>query len=111
MWRGGLNKFGVAPRHERTLDGVVFDSKREMEVYSEFKVLKRCGEILDLELQPRVLLIPKPNKIEYIPDFRVVWKNGNEEWIDVKGMETPEFKLKAKMFRHFYPTRKLVIMK
>lgn len=77
----------------------------------EFANLLRVREILELEYQPVIVLLPKPNLVKYIPDFRVVWRNGNEEYVDVKGVETPAFRLKVKMLRHFYPNLKLVITK
>lgn len=46
-------KFQVARVEDRTLDGVVFDSKREMKRYAELKLREKAGEISDLELQPQ----------------------------------------------------------
>jgi hypothetical protein len=45
-------RFGVAPKDERTMDGVTFDSKREMRRYAELKQMERAGLIRNLELQP-----------------------------------------------------------
>lgn len=98
-----FNKYGVARKQDRTCDGITFASKHEMTTYQHFKLLQRAGEIKILELQPRFILIPKPNKIEYVADFRIIWADGREEIVDAKGMETPVFKLKLKLFRHFYP--------
>jgi hypothetical protein len=113
MWplSRGSGKYNVAPKADRTLDGRVFDSKREMHVAMEFEALRRNGDILEIEYQPVIELIPRPNRIKYVPDFRIVWRNGNEEYIDVKGVATATFNLKAKMFAHFHPDKKLIIMK
>lgn len=46
------NRFSVAPVDERTMDGIVFASKKEMKRYAELRLLQRAGEIKDLELQP-----------------------------------------------------------
>ena len=46
------SRFPVAPRSERTVDGVVFDSKREAKRYAELKLLQRAGAISALEVQP-----------------------------------------------------------
>ena len=35
-----------------TIDGITFDSKREMKRYCELKLLEKAGEISGLELQP-----------------------------------------------------------
>jgi len=112
MWqRRAGNKYNVAPQAARTALGRVFDSKREMQYAQEFEGLKKAGELLVLEYQPVVILTPKPNLIKYIPDFRVIWRNGNEEYIDVKGVETDVFKIKKKLFAHFHPDKLLVIMR
>lgn len=113
MWplSRGRGKFNVAPKADRTALGRVFDSKREMAVAMEFEALRRNGDILEIEYQPVIVLIPKPHLIKYIPDFRIVWKNGNEEYIDVKGVETATFRLKARLMAHVHPDKKLVIMK
>ena len=41
-----------------TIDGIVFQSKKEGNRYSELKLLERVGKITDLELQKRYELIP-----------------------------------------------------
>lgn len=40
-----------APKAERTIDGIVFDSKSEMNRWLELKLLERAGEISGLERQ------------------------------------------------------------
>lgn len=106
-----FNKFRVAPKTQRTCDGIVFASKREMRVYQDLKLLKRAKKIKDFELQPVFILIPKPNQIKYIGDFKVINLDGSEEIWDVKGYETPEFKIKKKLLKHHFPTVNLVIKK
>ena len=46
------NRFSVAPIADRTMDGVVFASKKELKRYAELRLLQRAGEVQDLELQP-----------------------------------------------------------
>ena len=45
-------RFYVAPKEQRTADGIVFDSRREMNRYLELKILERAGLIEDLQCQP-----------------------------------------------------------
>lgn len=40
--------------------------------------------------------------IKYIPDFLIAYTDGTSEVVDVKGMMTKDFKLKAKMFMAKY---------
>jgi hypothetical protein len=92
------SKFG----NERIeLDGIVFASKAEAKRYAELKALERAGEIAELELQPKFKLTVNGVEVcTYIGDFRyrhVATKKLVTE--DVKGFETKDFKLKAKLFK------------
>ncbi len=55
MWIGKAPKkagrYRVAPKEQRTVDGIVFDSKAEATYYAELKVRERLGEIARLTLQ------------------------------------------------------------
>ena len=92
------------------IDGRWYMSKREAEVAMDFQLKLKAGIITALEYQPVYVLIPKPNQIKYIGDFLVTYPDGRTEVIDVKGVETAVFKMKAKMFKHFYPHLPLVIL-
>ena len=50
-------------------------------------------------------------KIEYIADFLVTFKNGEQVVYDVKGYATPVFQIKQKLFRFKYPELDLRIIK
>lgn len=104
----GRNKYGAK---KTTVDGRTYDSRAEAEASVTLALAQRRGEIAVLEYQPVFELLPRPNRIKYVADFRVVWTNGIEEIIDVKGVETDGFKLKKKMFRHFFPEKRLRIVK
>ena len=41
-----------------TVDGIVFDSRKEARRYSELKILEKAGEIENLRRQVKFLLIP-----------------------------------------------------
>lgn len=97
------------------LDGITFDSKREAARYGELKLLEAAGEITSLEIHPRYkLLDADPYMMQratyYIGDFQYI-ENGKVVCEDVKGVETAVFKLKAKLFRMYYPDYELRIVK
>ena len=98
------HKYGVSPKEERTIDGALFASKAEAHAYQTLKMLKDTGQIVKLERQPRFSF---PMGFSYVADFDVTYDDGSRSIIDVKGMETPEFKLKRKCFEYFYPELKL----
>jgi len=93
------------------IDGHKFDSKLEARYYRKLVALKAAGEIEELELQPKLRLQngfddKKGNHhrpINYFPDFRIVWSDGKEEYIDTKGYKTSVYKLKKKLMLKKYP--------
>jgi hypothetical protein len=91
------------------VDNVTFDSIAEANRYVELKMMQKTGKIWGLELQPRFELQGKfvDNKgvkhgaITYVADFLYV----EEDQVvveDVKGMQTPVYKLKKKIFLYTY---------
>lgn len=111
----GKSKFGVdisqQGRQERTVDGITFDSKAEMQDYLTLKIAVQAGVITKLELQPRYLLQDaftdasgrKHRAIYYKADFRYVNSEGKIVVADRKGHKTQAYRLKAKLFRVKYP--------
>lgn len=108
------NKYHVSAASERTVDGRLFDSKLEMRIYQALRPL--VDEKL-LWLQPEFELQPafeiggrKRRPIVYTADFLLGSpRTDNTEplletqWVlDAKGMQTPVFKMKAKMFEYRY---------
>ena len=91
------------------VDGIKFDSEMESHYYIYLKQLKEIGEVVDFILQPSFLLQEGFNlngkrirAITYKADFKVIYKDGHEEVIDVKGKLTEEFKIKRKMLLYKY---------
>ena len=106
------NKHGAV---KKTVDGVTFDSTMESEFY---RLLKESDDVVAFEIQPRYLL-QEPfrkngkaiRKIEYVADFKVLYKDKTFEVIDVKGQETDVFKIKKKLFDKRYPNIELILIK
>lgn len=91
---GRRSKFG---NHKTVVDGITFDSKAEATRYSVLKVLQSAGVVTDLRLQvPYELAVNGLKICRYIADF-VYTMDGKEVVEDVKGMRTPEYKLKRKL--------------
>lgn len=97
-------------KNKKTMvDGIKFDSEMESHYYIYLKQLKEIGEVVDFVLQPSYLLQEGFNlngkrirPITYKADFKVIYKDGHEEVIDVKGKFTEEFKIKRKMLLYRY---------
>ena len=97
-------------KNKKTIvDGIKFDSEMESHYYIYLKQLKEMGEVVDFVLQPTYLLQEgfdlngkRIRPITYKADFKVIYKDGREEVIDVKGKLTEEFKIKRKMLLYRY---------
>lgn len=91
------SKYGVAPKEERTWDGIVFASKHEMQRYLHLKMLERAGIIKNLQLQTKLELSVNGRRIgEYRPDFQYDDLDGRTTYEDAKGVATALFKWKKK---------------
>jgi hypothetical protein len=83
-----------------TVDGVTFHSKKEANHYLQLKLLVKAGEISDLKLQESYTINVGGVKIcKYIADFTYIDKYGVKHVVDVKGVRTQLYKLKAKLMK------------
>lgn len=87
-----------------TIDGILFDSKREGNYYTKLKLMKNAGLIWNLELQKKYILQAsftfngkKIREISYFADFVYEDKDGLHV-VDTKGYRTDTYKLKKKLF-------------
>ena len=111
-----MNKYG---NRKVKRDGMVFDSKREADRWTELKLLEKAGQISDLRRQVKYELIPtqysdweytqrgKKKVVEreasYIADF-VYHDNvlGTDVVEDAKGMRTEAYILKRKLMLYVH---------
>lgn len=103
--------------HNRKVEvnGITFDSKKEARRYIELLNMLAAGEISDLQLQVKYVLIPAQRELDtigkrggikkgklierectYIADF-VYQKDGETVVEDAKGMRTEVYKIKKKL--------------
>ena len=82
-----------------SIDGHVFDSKKEAEYYCELKNRLRANDISGFCLQPVFILA---DGLKYKPDFIIFNNDNTTEVIDVKGVKTKEYIAKKKMFEDKY---------
>lgn len=93
-----------------SVEGHLFDSKKEALRFGELMTLLKAGEISDLYLQKPFELIPTRNYsgvcvrgCKYVADFYYydVQKKCHVVW-ETKGYETPDYKIKKKIFLEKY---------
>jgi len=99
-----------------SVNGKVFDSKKEANRYCELIKMQQAGLIKDLETQKKFLLLDTFRKngktykqINYYADF--VYFNIYEKKVvveDVKGCRTEVYKIKKKLFEFIYPNLTIV---
>lgn len=106
------SKFNVSgDKFNRTYDGRTFDSALEMKYYRDVILPGiEAGTIVKCETQKRFTLQPsfiykgkRRLPIFHIIDFYIVYKDGTEKLVDVKGYKETDAKLKRKMFWYQYP--------
>ena len=104
MWHGS-SKYHAK---KTTVDGIVFDSRREADRYLVLKGMEDDGVIEDLRRQVRYELAPAFDvdgkhyrPVYYVADF-VYREDGHEVVEDVKGMRTDVYRLKSKLFARRY---------
>lgn len=89
-----------------TIDGITFDSKREADRYCELLLLQKAGEITNLTLQEKYVLVdktPTERPVIYKADFSYNLPDGRVVVEDVKGHRTKEYIIKRKLFKWRYP--------
>lgn len=113
--------------HNRKIerDGIIFASFREARRYTELKLLERAGEIYDLKLQEKFVLVPAQREpdtvgkrggkikgkllereVSYLADFTYK-KTGTNELVveDTKGMRTKDYIIKRKLMLYVHGIR------
>lgn len=113
--KAGVAKYRAIPT---IIDGIRFDSRAEAFRYSELLLLQKAGKIQDLKIHPVFELLPKMigpygvklRAVKYEADFQYN-EAGAIVVEDVKGMETPVFRLKLNLFLRKYPNIDMRIVK
>ena len=86
------NKYGAK---KASYKGIIYHSKKEAGKAEELDLLKQAGEIRDFERQVKIELFGQRIKIcNYYVDFKIFHNDGTIEYLEIKGFETPEWRLK-----------------
>lgn len=97
---------------DRTYNGIVYDSEREMRHAQELDFFKLAGRISNIARQvPFVLQVNGIKICKIVIDFEVTWHTGQVVYQEVKGFETKDWKLKRKLFTALYPTLEYEVIK
>jgi len=105
------NKFGAKPVHD-TRTGESWDSKGEHRYWGQLKILERAGDITDLVLHPKVVLLPRDGnntEIAFRPDYSYR-EDGRTVYVDYKPRpQTARETLMFKLWKRFGPGVLLIV--
>lgn len=88
--------------------GRSYASKAEARYAASLHARKTAGEILGwLEQVPMHL----PGGVKYVLDFLVFTADGQVVPVEVKGMETPAYKIKRRLIEEHYPWMPVEVVK
>lgn len=99
------HKFHAKPVNE---DGHRFASTLEWKYFKHLQLLQKAGEVVFFLSQVPFRL---PGGVKYVCDYQIFFADGRVSFIDVKGVETSEFKLKKKIVESVYPVEIEIIKK
>lgn len=92
--------------------GKIYDSKKEARYAEQLEIRKLAGEIQDFTTQHCLRLDVNGEHIcKYYVDFRVILKNGKEQFHEVKGYATDVWRIKWKLAMALYGKEKFVLIK
>jgi hypothetical protein len=107
-----MNKYRTAPPALRTYNGILFDSKAEMNRYLDLLAMERAGIIRKLERQVEFVLVPgfkhqrfgTMRALSYRADFRYEEISSGRTIVeDVKGAITKVYRIKRMLLLSQYP--------
>jgi hypothetical protein len=93
------------------IEGIVFDSRGEANLYLEIKALMRIGEIISVQPHVRFVLRGLNGAVvgSHTVDFIVVYSDGHKEAWEYKGYIVRDFPIRRKLFEDNYPNTKYVV--
>lgn len=103
-------KYNVSPKKERTLAGVTYMSKLEMQYRAHLNLLKKAkydeDKVISIEEQvPFKVEVNGKLICHYLLDFKVEYADGRVEHVDTKGVITDIYRLKKKLVEALYPIK------
>lgn len=104
-YKRSSNKFNAV---KSSSDGYSFGSKLERAVYEILKLQQAAGELKILKTQECIYLTDA--RILYKPDFTCEDSiNGEVFWVEAKGLKTPVWAIKKRLWTAGYGPGKLIV--
>lgn len=90
------------------IDGIKFSSSLESKYYQYLNLLIKSGEVVFFLRQVPFHL---PGGVKYVVDYQIFNSDGSCKFVDVKGFETSEFKIKKRIVESLYPVEIEIVKK
>lgn len=101
----------VSAPEARTYNGRLYASKAERDYAEHLDIVQYAGLIEHWEPQVVMPLIVNGKRVcNYIVDFKVRDKLGSERYVEIKGYDQPDAKLKRDFFVACYPDVRLDVL-
>lgn len=101
-WNRLLKKSKYGAVRVKSSDGRSFASKGERSCHAWLQLMEKAGEIEILQTQCSVYL--SAAKILFKPDFKIRnLHTGVETWVEFKGFETTEYRIKRRLWIAYGP--------
>lgn len=109
---GKRNRYGNVSKRTKCAQGHHHPSKLESDYCDMLHLLKKNGDIKDVECQKTFRLEINGVLIcRHRPDFVVTNKDGKKEVHETKGFETDIWRFKKKLFEALYPELPYIVIK
>lgn len=97
---------------QKEYKGIIYDSTLEARYAAELDYRLKANEIKEWERQVKFPLVVNNILIcTYIIDFVITKNDGTKEYIEIKGFETKDWKIKKKLFTALFPGLNYSIIK
>ena len=96
-WKAGWREIGGKK--------IYFRSRWEANYGYYLEFLKQCGEVIEWKHEPETFWFHKIKRgcRSYLPDFKVLWKEGKTEYVEVKGWMDQRSRTTIKRMALYYP--------
>ena len=93
-----------APKYRNSkiaIAGRSFDSKLEQNIFHLLNLRLKAKEFKAIQQQDQIYLTAA--EILYKPDFKCTGGPEGDFWVEAKGFETPEWRIKRRLWMHYGP--------
>lgn len=103
------HKYGA---RKKEYNGTIYPSAFEAKYAAQLDWRKRAGDVKDWQRQITFnLTVNKILICKYIIDFVIIHNDDSKEYIETKGFETRDWKIKRKLFKALYPQLNYKVVK